>query len=333
MGTIVLKYPTHIRIEPTQGCNRSCLSCPVSPSRSRRKFMTMETMSVIVDRLDERVKRVDFSMHGEPLLNKHIVRFVDMVREKLPKVQISIVSNVEAVLDPDILLDLYSMGLNFIHADVYTKKVKERFIDILKSNKEKLNYAGITASWFRKGGLNIWGYHGGKNKDILVSDESEGFNVMGGHSIRNIHTFGGSLPHDRWKHFGISMDQFPMIKKCTEPMKCAPIDIHGNVVLCCADASKSVVCGSLLDTSMEDIWNGEVIQKARFVLSRGRRDIIPPCYFCSRPSYRVGLWPYEGPAYKMSELRMEFFKENHISSQVEKTLSIKKEIDEISRSN
>ncbi len=241
-----------------------------------------------------------------------------MLRSKLPKVQISIISNVESVHDHKVLLDLFNAGLNFIHADTYTKETKECFLAVLGGNKEELRAAGIRALWFRKGGINIWGYHGGREKIILLSDESEGFNVVGQHIIRNIHTWAGNLPYNRWERYGIKLDQFPMLKKCTEPMKCAPIDIHGRVTLCCADSAKSVVYGDLHESTMDEIWNGENMQKVRFVLARGRRDIIPACYFCNRPSFRIGLWPYKGPSYKLTELKKEFFQDTHISKEVAK---------------
>lgn len=313
MGQNILKFPSHLRIEMTQGCNRTCLSCPVSPKRTEWKFMSIETFKIIVGKIDDRVKRIELSMHGEPLLNLNIVRFIYMLRQKLPKVQISIISNVESIFSHHQLIDLFFVGLNYIHADTYSECTKNRFIKILRDNAEELRSNGIKAQLFVKGGTNIWRYHGGKEKIILVSDESKGFNIVGKHIIRNIHTWAGNLPYDRWEHYGIKLEQFPMFKKCTEPMKCAPIDIHGRVTLCCADFAKSLIFGSLYDKSMYDIWNGEEMNKVRFILAQGRRDIIPACFFCNRPSFRVGLWPYVGIDYDLQSLKEQYAEESYIS--------------------
>jgi len=313
MGQNILTFPSHLRIEMTQGCNRTCYSCPVSPKKSKWKFMSMETFALIISNIDDRVKRIELSMHGEPLLNPYIVFFIDMLRNKLPKVQISIISNVESIHDVNVLLQLFRMGLNFLHVDIYSKKTKERFLNLLRNNLPELKSHGIKSQWFVKGGINIWGYHGGKEKIILVSDESEGFNIIGKHIIRNIHTWAGNLPYDRWEYYGIKLEQFPMMKKCTEPMKCAPIDIHGRVSLCCADAAKSLIMGDLDKESMYDIWNGDTMKKVRYVLSNGRRDLIPACFFCNRPSFRVGLWPYTGRLFNKEKIRKEFLEKSYIS--------------------
>lgn len=317
MGQIVLDYPSHIRIEITQGCNRSCYSCPASPRKSDWRFMNTSTFEAVINRLDERVKRMEFSMHGEPLLNPNIVDYIFQTRRRLPKTQISIITNTEHFQkEPNLLIELFKAGLNFIHGDTYTEKSKKHFIELIHRKKSELDKLNIGASYFVKGGLNIWSKHSPTMRHILLSDESEGFNVVGKHIIRNIHTFGGNLPYDRWEYFGLKLDDFPMMKKCTEPMKCAPIDIYGNVVMCCADSYKSVLCGNLMQHTMYNIWNSPILNYARCALSQGWRDIIPACYFCNRPSFRVGLWPYKGMTHNRQFLKTYFWNTSDVSDNV-----------------
>ena len=314
MGQIVLKFPSHLRIEITQGCTRKCYSCPVSPNKKDWKFMEPRVFHKLLSQLDDRVKRVEFSMHGEPLLNSNIGYYIYLLRRKLPKVQISIISNTDPLWLSHVtferLIEFFDHGLNFLHADVYSKIAKNNFLSMIAENREKLKEHGIKAQRFVKGGINIWGYHGGKEKYILMSDESLGFNVAEKHIIRNIHTWAGNLPYDRWKTYGLSLDMFPMNKKCTEPMKCAPFDIHGNMTLCCADSAKSIVYGNIFKETIEEIWQGERIQKVRCFLSQGHRDFIPACYFCNRPSFRVGLWPYKGPVYRAGDMMCSKISDN-----------------------
>ncbi len=317
MGQIVLDYPSHLRIELVQGCTRACHSCPADHKKENIKVMEDDVFQNVLKNIDERVKRIEFSMHGEPLLNPSWISYVEQIRLKSPKTQISIISNADiltkAYKSLNKLIDAFDRGLNFIHVDVYDKKSKELFVNLIVKNKPVLAEHGIIAQKFVKGGINIWSYHKAKNKHILMSDESLGFNVAGKHVIRNIHTWAGNLPYDRWKKYSLDIKQFPMQKKCTEPMKCLPIDIYGRGTLCCADFAKSIIYGDLNKQSMHEIWNGETIQKVRYLLSRGLRDHIPACFFCNRPSFRVGLWPYKGPELDENELYHEMYTRSYMS--------------------
>lgn len=323
MSVIILDYPSHLRIELTQGCTRTCHSCPSTANTESHKFMSEDVFFNVLRNIDERVKRVDFSMHGEPLLNYNWLLYVQALRNKSPRTQISIISNADILtkvyksLDP--LIDAYNKGLNFIHIDVYDEESKTLFVDLIKKNKEKLKQHGILAQRFVKGGINIWGYHNTKTtKYILMSDESLGFNIAEKHRIRGIHTWAGNLPLNRWNRYGIKITDFPMLKKCTEPMQCLSIDIHGHAILCCADFNKSIIYGDLNTEDMHGVWHGETIQKVRYLLSKGLRSHIPACYFCNKPSFRIGLWPYRGPEYNNKELREEFYAKSNISTALNK---------------
>ena len=319
MSQIVLKYPSHVRLELTQGCNRSCHSCPVISNRSKHKFMDEVVFSKVCSHLDSRVNRLELSMHGEPLLNPSLLDYIRNIRTQLPDTQISIITNTEVfTTKPELLLDVFSAGLNFIHADTYTEKSKTAFIKVVHDLKPFLKEQGIIAQYFVKGGINIWKQHNSKLKYILLSDESKGINIIEKHAMRKVHTWAGNLPLERWGRYDITLNQFPMMKKCTEPMKCAPIDIYGNVSLCCADYAKSYVYGSLKEKSLEDIWNGERIQKVRFTLSQGWRHIIPACFFCAKPSFRIGLWPYRGREWTEKYMKSFFKKNSFVSDNLKK---------------
>jgi len=319
MGQIILNYPSHIRLELTQGCNRSCYSCPVSQNQ---KFMNMEIFEIILKQFNQKIKRMELSMHGEPLLNPNVERYIKMLRKQLPKAQISIITNTEIFYKkPSLMVALFLAGLNFLQADVYSEKIKKNFIDLIHILKPKLNSNNIKAQYFIKGGINIWKYNY-KDRYILLSDESKGINIIEKHAMRKVHTWAGNLPLKRWKHYELFLDQFPIKKKCTEPMKCAPIDIYGNVSLCCADYAKSYIYGNLKEESLENIWNGKQIQKVRCALSQGWRDIIPACHFCNKPSFRIGLWPYKERSWTKKYLK-KFFTENSFISKNLKELFIK----------
>lgn len=313
-GVHILSYPSYIILEVAQGCNRACEFCPiVSHKRSELRLMDSQVFDNVLNRFDHRLRRVDISLHGEPFLNPNIVDYVEKIRIKLPDTQISIISNVEDLIRKDFwrLLQAFEKGLNFLHADTYTKEVKDAFISLLRANKSKLSSLRIKVFNFVSGGINIWSYHSPETKIILVNDESEGFQKK---TIRNVHTCGGNLPFELWEKYGIDSLAFPLKSPCTEPMKCLPIDVEGKARLCCADNNKSLFFGNLNKSPVEEIWNGEQYQEVRYLLSKGLRNHIPACYFCNRRSFRTGLWPYKGKEYDKEKLKIGFWERSKFSN-------------------
>jgi len=59
------------------------------------------------------------------------------------------------------------------------------------------------------------------------------------------------------------------------------IDVAGNVSLCCADESGSIVLGNVLEKSIAEIWRGPLMQSYREKHLGGSRREIPMCNGCA----------------------------------------------------
>ena len=291
-------YPLQAKLEVTQGCNHNCFFCGVTYKKDKRfKFMTMETLKEIVDKLPERTKRLDFELHGEPLLNKNILAFIKYARKKKPWLQITIISNVKLIKTKDQITDLFDAGLNNLYADLYTEEARSDFLYLIEEGFEDIKISDIY-----KSSDSPWGYKGCKQRKIFLSDESTITN-RSQRTSRQLTNFGGNLPYEVWsKYIDTPLTDFPIMRKCVEPFKTLTIDYQGNVFLCCMDLYKSLIMGNVYDDTIENIWNNELFMKIRFVLNWGRRDLVPTCYFCDRITYRVGLYGYFGRRYSLLEL-------------------------------
>lgn len=307
-GNLHRPYPTQIRIEATQGCTRNCSFCGITTVGNKIKKMTKETMDLIVEKFPAETKRVDFALHGEPIINENIGYIIKKLRNKVPKLQISILSNTDIITymnkSVDFLVHLFNCGLNFYHADIYDKKTGIEFLALLKENKKILKENNIRAVNFYAIDYNVWSYHGGKNKEIILCDEHN-FKTRENKATRRVHNWGGNITEEKQKEMNIPFKT--IMSKCAEPFKSLVISYSGDIFLCCVDFSKSATLSNIKDISnIKDFWNSSIFQKIRHVLNQGRRDLIPVCSICSKKSFRQGLYMYAGKKYEIKELTNMF---------------------------
>jgi MoaA/NifB/PqqE/SkfB family radical SAM enzyme len=63
--------------------------------------------------------------------------------------------------------------------------------------------------------------------------------------------------------------------------------VNGDVVLCCDDAERYRVYGNVFESSIEEIWNGPLLEEHKVIYSRQflaeKQDLI--CTGCSRAVY------------------------------------------------
>lgn len=78
------KLPDVIKFESTNLCNLRCPVCPTNFAITREKgFLDFELFKKVIDEFKDMKKKpnVAFSMSGEPLLNRDIVRFVEYAHQ------------------------------------------------------------------------------------------------------------------------------------------------------------------------------------------------------------------------------------------------------------
>lgn len=314
-GNLHRPYPTQVRIEVAQGCTRNCHFCGITTVGNSVKLMTKDTMDLIVEKFSAQTKRVDFELHGEPLLNPNIVYIVKRLRAKFKKLQITIISNTDVLTKINksisVLLDLFDAGLNFYHADIYDKRSGKAFIDLLKSSKSLLTEKNIKAYNFYALDYNAWSYHGGKNKEIIVCDEHLLKNRKH-KNTRKLHNYAGNLSIEQQSNMNIPFKT--LNTKCAEPFKAVAIAYDGTLFACCLDFSKSLKLANIRDIpTIESYWQSDDYNKLRFLLNKGKRALIPLCSICSKRSFRVGLYNYCGPSYNEENLKKEFAAKTKLS--------------------
>lgn len=308
-GQHLFTFPNYIQIEAHRGCTRQCDFCGIR-FEDKPLSMSKEIYKEVLSQTDDRVKRFSYSLHGEPLLNEDLPWMMSETRKKIVKAQLAIVSNVDVLTRKhkslDFLFELFDNGLNMIHVDLYDLKSKELFIDLVKCNKEKLAKKEIQVKNYYTAEETIWAYHGAKNKAILICDETKGFNSANS-ATRCFHTWAGNFPLSKFEKYGVDINEYPVMKQCTEPLRYMSVCANGDYLICCSEGSKITNLGNIMTLPLQELWVSEKLQKYRYALKQGWRDIIPACLLCNKRSFRVGLYPYWGQyEYKKEELKKFF---------------------------
>ena len=298
----------YMKVEVSHICNRQCDFCGIS--RRDPGFMTLGTFENLMEGCPNTLRRMDFSLQGEPLLNPVLPTFIEKARKSHPKTQIMVISNMDKVRREgfEFLLDLYDRGLNIVHADLYDKKQETWFLESLREYSKELELRGIRISDCYATNDNPFQYTG-PNKRFLYflrenkeEDQDQPLSDKK-NTTRNFHLWGGNLPRERWgKYTDLTMFHFPMKKVCTEPLKYATIRHNGEVAPCCFDGARTTTMGNINRESKNSIWQSDNFQAIRLSTSLGRRELWAPCLLCNRLSFRIGLTPYWGPAMSEEEI-------------------------------
>lgn len=298
---IVLDKVYRLKIEASLGCNLNCRFCGMT--RKKSCLLKPELFNVILNKTPDTIKRIEFILHGEPTLNKHLPDYIKAIRNKFPKVQISVCSNGFRFLgkkyDPDYVFKLFDNGLNVLQVDCYDENQWESFKKLIKESKTGIQERKIRFRDLYGQTKNLFfSYRGNKNREIIYVKEFK--QNSGSLKQRRFHTFGGNVPVEVWKNYNdkyTDFSKFPLTgkgKTCVSLLKYIPIGANGDIYFCCRDASHTTILGNIKDVDLEELWVSDEFHKIRFMLKSARRDLFPQCFLCSRFCYRDPLYAYWG---------------------------------------
>lgn len=250
--------------------------------------MSLDMAEDIAKQIKEDFKekiRIDFSLHGEPMMHPNLSEFIGVFRKHLPKSQLAIISNGDLISDNTYgineLKGLFEVGLNYLMVDYYERSEgKERALI------ENIIGVEVKVYDYFKDNFSIWRYNSYKEKAFIIVDDLSKTNKI----TRKVHTAGGNLNESLWEGYGINKEDFPVYKQCSKPFTELSINADGNVSICCEDWSRVGEISNINDKKLIDIWNSEDFEKVRYLLNQKRRDKIPLCYYCNQISFRTGLY-------------------------------------------
>lgn len=273
--------PYSIQIEPTEGCNLGCSFCGLQGMKKNGKtpwnFMTLETAENIAKKIAEAkwTAKIIFAMHGEPTLNKDLLKIIKIFRKNLPNNIFHIISNgagfVKGNTTPlQYCEKLFNAGINHILLDNYSVDGDwKKIVDDVK-DAYMIRYLGIDKTpMFRTD----------KVRDIIVLPSIQATKIS---FVRNLKNHCGAA---------FPLNDENNNKRCAVPFRELSFRYDGKVALCCDDFRGQYYIGSIFDyDNIDDLWNNERFQAARVMLYNAERQ-FSPCRGCTNVSMRVGLLP------------------------------------------
>lgn len=279
-------------VELARGCTRCCDFCAINSIKNEivpPTLMSIELAADIAKQIKEDFKeklRVDFSLHGEPLLNPNANEIIKVFRQTLPKAQLAVISNGDLIARDKVnLKSLFDSGLNYLMLDFYKRSEKES--GVLVDNIEGVYNFGVGLYDYFEDKKSIWTYNGFKEKAIIIVKDLSTTNV----TTRKVHTAGGNIPEKAYETYSIDRSVLPLKRQCSKPFTELSVNVDGNVSLCCEDWTRKEILGNLLNgDKLINIWTSEKLEKYRYLLNQKRRDLIEVCKGCDQISFRTGLY-------------------------------------------
>lgn len=247
-----------VEMQIASWCNRSCSFCPSGKFPVPKQVMTPE----VFDRICDEMERIGFDgtvglhLMSEPLLNKHLERFVATLRRRLPRTYIRIESNGDVLKDFERLHTLFEAGLNEVLLNCYDSE--EQF---------QARNAALMALEARHPGTWYW------NKWLTnPSGPRHGWRM-----VRLRAFYQGDFTLRSWaghvaNNNPMELD-FPLKLSCRRPFERLHVNYLGQVLLCNNDWKFEVVAGDLTTQSIEEAFGSPVLQEYRRRLQALDRDM------------------------------------------------------------
>lgn len=231
--------PLFIDIETINRCNGSCAFCPANIKDEKRPFKKMDedVFFLIINQLKDLswTGTVYLNINNEPMIDKRIPRFVEVIKKQLKDVKVSLITN-GTLMTEETLKELFDAGLDDLCINNYSTQYRltdhNRYL--YRFIKEYDTFKIHTKVEFRRRYIN----------EILA-------------------TRAGSAPNKKEKNNHIS-------SPCLYPFVDMVIFPDGKVGLCCNDCYEVTEFGDLKKESIMEIWRSEKLQSVRKHIARGR---------------------------------------------------------------
>lgn len=279
----VNKLPEVFRIEPASSCNLNCIHCPTGLRKNKSLgVMSEEIFYKVFLILQEAKPRVVVMYHGgEPLINMHTFKWIKEIK-KIGIGFVKIVSN-GMLLNHEKAIQMIDSGLDCIEFSLDGNSAEENnFIRkgcdyslVIKNIKGLISLKKETCSDVPK--IFITCTHFMDDNHFESESELEipsfikrEFNGEFDQEVEYKNNFAYFWPGLRRsegeKIYEIekTLRNNDMVSTyCPHIVETISIRWNGDVVPCCYDLTSNYVIGSVLESTIEDIWNNNKFKKLR----------------------------------------------------------------------
>ena len=283
-------FPIHVCIEPTSICNLRCVMCfQVDKSftgddvkkNSNTKYMgnmPLETFKKVVDQADESgTQAISIGSRGEAFVNKDMLKMLEYIGTKKNFFDVKINTNATALTDKAIRAILKS-NVNVIvySVDDYRKDIYEEirvgsnfdkilaniknFKKILEEDfKNKIIETRVSGVYFRKDQneidfANFWKKYVDTVSYVKMSKRTDTYNN--------------------------EIQKNENMNPCTFMWEKLYVWWDGKVNICDEDYKSNLSPGNIHNSSLQELWTGQIMSNYRKLHSSNDREKLNPCDRC-----------------------------------------------------
>lgn len=274
--------PNTVQFELVQGCNRRCKFCGTLGFKHKVDCISPKVLKKQCDLVRDSGynPRILIAGHGENTLHPDFYACIKMMRKRMPKQHIQILTNGYLVKRSlSAIPKMFDAGINDICLDEYSdSKFDSEAIQRILTQYESRR--GCKVEFVRMGkGVSLYAPKNPKSKRLMIIpalDESE---IAISRKVTN-HCGAGNPPTTELSH-----------RVCTRIFRELSFRWDGNVALCCQDFRGQYFISNVMDaTTFDDIWLHPRFEAARKILYHKKR-IFFPCNVCDHLPIREGLLP------------------------------------------
>jgi radical SAM protein with 4Fe4S-binding SPASM domain len=276
--------PAELSVEITNACNTKCLMCPRKDMKRAVGHMDFSTFKGIVDQSAGKVELIHLHLFGEPLMHPELVKFINYTHDAGIDATLStnclLLDEEKAIQILNSKLDYIILAVDGVTEDTYQRargngqfsKVVENVERFLKL-KQKINpdlYVIMQMIYMDD--------NKSEAKTFIKQWEKPGVNSV---RLKPCINFSGEV-----ENYGGG-------KKITDPCfmlwRLMVIYWDGSVPACCTDCDGRYLLGSLKDSTIDQLWNGERMVNLRKLHARGELSKVPMCQSCIMPGPTIPM--------------------------------------------
>jgi len=287
---IQTKFPMHLDIEITNHCNLLCPMCPRTlmiqkGQKQKTYYVDFNVFKTAIDQgIGKGLYAVNLNAAGETLFHTEIVKMVQYAKEN-GVLDIMFHTNA-TLLDEKTSQDLIAAGLDKLIVS-FDSPVKEHYEKI----RIGANFDKVVENVHRFAALKKENYKTTPqlriNMVVMKENEHEKEMMIDfWKGIANGIGFLGcidplSIDKDDRSIKGKKYDQHFCCEKLWQRLT---IDHNGDIKMCHMDEYNKMLLGNIFTDDIEDVWNGDTLNKIRQKHLTGKIQEIAPCQICGLPA-------------------------------------------------
>jgi pyruvate-formate lyase-activating enzyme len=247
---------TRMSIEITNICNHKCVFCPAHSLTKRQRRFIDDTLCrrILIEGFDLGVRELTFHILGEPLLNPHLIEYVEYANN-IGYTYIYLTTN-GSLATPDKIDALIMSGIHSIKFSVNAAKresyAKIHGVDNFDKVKENIMYCNKAREKYKK---NITIYIScvltNETKSEIQELKSCFGDIVDSMAFYAAINRGGLMKNSESINNDLNIQSDTM---CFQPFNAVCVSAEGFLSPCCMDSDLKLNMGDLQDNSLRDLY-------------------------------------------------------------------------------